>query len=97
MLCTAIGIGVGRYAESCYDDRLAERDAVFRHYIELHPEDFPMPGMAFFFVLTYVLNAFFFRTEKMVRGAAAMEPDSLIRSRGRIRSTSDKICKYNKN
>lgn len=24
----------------------AERDAVFRHYIELHPEDFPAPGNA---------------------------------------------------
>lgn len=22
----------------------AERDAVYRHYVELHPEDFPPPG-----------------------------------------------------
>lgn len=26
------------------DNYLAERDATLRHYIELHPEDFPPPG-----------------------------------------------------
>lgn len=26
------------------NEYLAEKDAVYRHYIELHPEDFPTPG-----------------------------------------------------
>lgn len=30
--------------EGWREDYLAERDAVFRHYIQLHPEDFPLPG-----------------------------------------------------
>lgn len=29
----------------------AERDAVYRHYIQLHPDDFPPPGKPFFFFL----------------------------------------------
>ncbi|KAI5631359.1 NADH-ubiquinone oxidoreductase subunit b14.5b (NDUFC2) domain-containing protein [Phthorimaea operculella] len=31
------------YAQKKRDDYYAEKDAVFRHYIELHPEDFPEP------------------------------------------------------
>lgn len=27
------------------DRYLADRDAIFRHYVELHPEDFPPPGI----------------------------------------------------
>ncbi|XP_073949481.1 NADH dehydrogenase (ubiquinone) B14.5 B subunit [Choristoneura fumiferana] len=31
------------YAQERRDAYFAERDAVYRHYIELHPEDFPVP------------------------------------------------------
>ncbi|CAK1549478.1 unnamed protein product [Leptosia nina] len=31
------------YVHKMRDDYLAEKDAVYRHYIELHPEDFPVP------------------------------------------------------
>ncbi|XP_072939050.1 NADH dehydrogenase [ubiquinone] 1 subunit C2 [Epargyreus clarus] len=31
------------YAQQKRDDYFAEKDAVYRHYIELHPEDFPTP------------------------------------------------------
>ncbi|RZB73445.1 NDUF C2 domain containing protein [Asbolus verrucosus] len=32
---------VGKYVDDYRNDYLAERDAAFRHYIQLHPEDFP--------------------------------------------------------
>lgn len=38
------------------DGYYAEKDAVFRHYIELHPEDFIMPGM--YSVLYYIKHIF---------------------------------------
>ncbi|CAH2076160.1 unnamed protein product, partial [Iphiclides podalirius] len=31
------------YVQNRRDDYLAEKDAVYRHYVELHPEDFPTP------------------------------------------------------
>ncbi|XP_061730145.1 NADH dehydrogenase [ubiquinone] 1 subunit C2 [Cydia pomonella] len=31
------------FAQKRRDAYFAERDAVYRHYIELHPEDFPVP------------------------------------------------------
>ncbi|XP_059049634.1 NADH dehydrogenase [ubiquinone] 1 subunit C2 [Achroia grisella] len=31
------------YVQKKRDEYYAERDAVYRHYIELHPEDFPVP------------------------------------------------------
>jgi hypothetical protein len=34
----------GAYADNYRNQYLAERDAVLRHYVELHPEDFPVPG-----------------------------------------------------
>ena len=33
----------GQWVEERRLNYLAERDAVLRHYIELHPEDFPVP------------------------------------------------------
>ncbi|CAH1996283.1 unnamed protein product [Acanthoscelides obtectus] len=33
--------GVGKVLDDYRTQNLAERDAVFRHYIQLHPEDFP--------------------------------------------------------
>lgn len=45
VLFTGIGALFGRTADSWRNEYLAERDAVLRHYIELHPEDFPTPGM----------------------------------------------------
>ncbi|VVC97346.1 unnamed protein product [Leptidea sinapis] len=32
------------FVQNRRDNYLAEKDAVLRHYIELHPEDFPVPG-----------------------------------------------------
>ncbi|XP_013187115.1 NADH dehydrogenase [ubiquinone] 1 subunit C2 [Amyelois transitella] len=31
------------YVQNKRDDYYAEKDAVLRHYVELHPEDFPTP------------------------------------------------------
>lgn len=37
-----------KYADNYRNEYYAERDAVYRHYISLHPEDFPMPGKILF-------------------------------------------------
>uniref|UniRef100_A0A1B6MH80 NADH dehydrogenase [ubiquinone] 1 subunit C2 n=1 Tax=Graphocephala atropunctata TaxID=36148 RepID=A0A1B6MH80_9HEMI len=39
--CTALGIACGVWWQQRSDRYWAERDAIYRHYIELHPEDFP--------------------------------------------------------
>ncbi|XP_050299449.1 NADH dehydrogenase [ubiquinone] 1 subunit C2 [Anthonomus grandis grandis] len=41
ILATAAGAAAGFYAEDYRSKKLADRDAVLRHYVELHPEDFP--------------------------------------------------------
>jgi NADH-ubiquinone oxidoreductase subunit b14. len=45
----AIGAGLGGafgyYGDKIRDASLAERDAILRHYLETHPEDFPEPGL----------------------------------------------------
>lgn len=41
---TAIGGGIGYYLDGMREKHLARRDAVLRHYVELHPEDFPPIG-----------------------------------------------------
>ncbi|XP_066252083.1 NADH dehydrogenase [ubiquinone] 1 subunit C2 [Euwallacea similis] len=41
ILATVIGVAVGLFIQKKTDEKTAERDAIFRHYIELHPEDFP--------------------------------------------------------
>lgn len=33
-----------KYVQNARDDYLAEKDAVLRHYVQLHPEDFIEPG-----------------------------------------------------
>ncbi|EDV30611.1 uncharacterized protein Dana_GF20581 [Drosophila ananassae] len=38
----AIGVAAGVYFDKKRDEYLAKRDAVLRHYIELHPDDFPV-------------------------------------------------------
>lgn len=40
---TAIGAVAGNFVEERRLNYLAERDAVLRNYIELHPDDFPTP------------------------------------------------------
>ncbi|XP_017047333.1 NADH dehydrogenase [ubiquinone] 1 subunit C2 [Drosophila ficusphila] len=37
-----LGVGAGSYFDQKRNDYLAKRDAVLRHYIELHPDDFPV-------------------------------------------------------
>uniref|UniRef100_A0A1B0A4E0 NADH dehydrogenase [ubiquinone] 1 subunit C2 n=1 Tax=Glossina pallidipes TaxID=7398 RepID=A0A1B0A4E0_GLOPL len=32
---------IGKYIDEKRDEYLATRDAILRHYVELHPEDFP--------------------------------------------------------
>lgn len=39
-----VGYTFGHFFSKYRMNSFAERDAVFRHYIELHPEDFPAPG-----------------------------------------------------
>ena len=34
----------GLYISKWIESNSAERDAVLKHYIQLHPEDFPVPG-----------------------------------------------------
>lgn len=46
----AVGFTAGHLFLQYRKNSWAERDAVYRHYIELHPEDFPAPG---------AFNAFF--------------------------------------
>ncbi|XP_044255722.1 NADH dehydrogenase [ubiquinone] 1 subunit C2 [Tribolium madens] len=38
---TVAGAALGKYIDDYRNDYFAERDAAFRHYIQLHPEDFP--------------------------------------------------------
>ncbi|CAG9820139.1 unnamed protein product [Phaedon cochleariae] len=33
--------GIGTYVDGYRNQYLADRDAIYRHYIQLHPEDFP--------------------------------------------------------
>lgn len=44
LLYTGVAALFGKTADGWRNTYLAERDAILRHYIELHPEDFPMPG-----------------------------------------------------
>ncbi|CAH1407935.1 unnamed protein product [Nezara viridula] len=39
----AAAFGVSYMLQKWYDIRNMEKDAVYRHYIALHPDDFPMP------------------------------------------------------
>lgn len=43
-LTMAVGALVGQKLDNNRQEYMAERDAVLRHYIKLHPEDFPTPG-----------------------------------------------------
>lgn len=44
LLYTGIGALFGKITDGWRNEYLAERDAVLRHYIQLHPEDFPVPS-----------------------------------------------------
>lgn len=46
-MATAAGGFLGKTLEGWRNDHMAERDAILRHYVELHPEDFPDPGNYF--------------------------------------------------
>lgn len=39
-----IGVVAGTFVDRKRNEYLAKRDAVLRHYVELHPEDFPVTG-----------------------------------------------------
>ncbi|XP_066146615.1 NADH dehydrogenase [ubiquinone] 1 subunit C2 [Euwallacea fornicatus] len=41
VLGTVIGVAVGLYIQKKAAESAAERDAIFRHYVQLHPDDFP--------------------------------------------------------
>ncbi|XP_044743236.1 NADH dehydrogenase [ubiquinone] 1 subunit C2 [Chrysoperla carnea] len=43
VLASTIGVVLGKIVDQKRNEYLSERDAVLRHYIELHPEDFPAP------------------------------------------------------
>lgn len=44
VIAAAVAGFVGNTVDKWRDSHLAERDAVLRHYVSLHPEDFPEPG-----------------------------------------------------
>ncbi|KAL1139650.1 hypothetical protein AAG570_006628 [Ranatra chinensis] len=44
IIATLVGAVGGKLVYDRYERSNAEKDAIYRHYIELHPEDFPMPG-----------------------------------------------------
>lgn len=44
---TGLGAILAKYVEDYRRDYLAERDAVLRHYVQLHIEDFPPLGKLF--------------------------------------------------
>lgn len=41
-ILSTLGGGLGLYFDQRRNEYLAKRDAVLRHYIELHPDDFPV-------------------------------------------------------
>ena len=41
------------YVSKKREDYLAEKDAVLRHYIQLHPEDFPTPGLVILIIIKF--------------------------------------------
>lgn len=43
-VATAIGVTVGKTLDGWRNEHYAEKDAVLRRYVELHPDDFPDPG-----------------------------------------------------
>ena len=43
VLAGVVGYFVGQFINDRRNAYLAQRDAVYRHYIELHREDFPIP------------------------------------------------------
>ncbi|XP_067010079.1 NADH dehydrogenase [ubiquinone] 1 subunit C2 [Anabrus simplex] len=43
ILWTSGAAFAGKVIDGYRNDYLADRDAVLRHYVELHPEDFPAP------------------------------------------------------
>ena len=45
LLFGAVGAAIGIIGQKLYDDHNNEKNAVYAHYITLHPEDFPMPGI----------------------------------------------------
>lgn len=44
VVVTALATGFGKVVGNWYNQYMADRDSILRHYIELHPEDFPTPG-----------------------------------------------------
>lgn len=44
LVAACFGALAGKTLDGWRNDHLAERDAVLRHYVELHPEDFPNQG-----------------------------------------------------
>lgn len=61
---------------------MAEKDATLRHYIELHPEDFPDPGeypsIAQILLYRVPNSIFIYRTQKVLPGVESMGPNPLI-------------------
>lgn len=45
IIATGGWVSILSYVQHKRNEYLAEKDAVYRHYIELHPDDFPVPGM----------------------------------------------------
>lgn len=44
VVITALAAGGGKVVDNWRNEYMADRDSTLRHYIELHPEDFPTPG-----------------------------------------------------
>ncbi|XP_015927083.1 NADH dehydrogenase [ubiquinone] 1 subunit C2 [Parasteatoda tepidariorum] len=47
ILLGILGFAVGHYVTKYLDNKWVERDAIIRHYVELHPEDFKVERKKF--------------------------------------------------
>lgn len=48
IIAAVAGAGVGKVMDDYRNEYYADRDAVLRHYVQLHPEDFPPYGKKLF-------------------------------------------------
>ena len=81
IIATAFGGFAGRTVDKWRDEHLAERDAVLRHYVTLHQEDFPEPGEKSQCKLKYLLIILCFRAQKILSSLASLGSNPLIFAR----------------
>jgi hypothetical protein len=50
-------VAILTYIQKKRNEYLEEKDAVLRHYIELHPEEFPIPGILICIIHIYWISS----------------------------------------